>query len=116
MRPKIFDLLFQDDRMFVLEVSPVTTSVSTSNDPPKMEWSVIIRRNVPDYPPYRVDSFPTKSEAIEYYKKVVVTTPRVSLGNKSLEPIPTTDEYIRWLIQEGLYDPLLNPDASRTRT
>ena len=37
MRPKIFDLLFKDDRMFVLEVRPVTTSPLTSSDIPKKE-------------------------------------------------------------------------------
>jgi hypothetical protein len=33
MRPRIFDLLFKDDRMFVLEVSLITKSVLTSAAP-----------------------------------------------------------------------------------
>lgn len=111
MRPKIFDLLFKDDRMFVLEVCPVTTSTLTSSDPPKKQWGVITRRNVPGYPPHRTDSFPTRSETVSFYKQVVVETPRVSLGNKSPIPLPTIEEYTRWLIDEVLYDPLLNPDA-----
>lgn len=93
MRPKIFDLLFKDDRMFVLEVCPVTTRTSTSSAPEKHEWAVITRRNVPGYPPHRSDTFSTEAEAVEYYKKVVVETPRVSLGNKSSIPLPTLEAY-----------------------
>lgn len=111
MRPKIFDLLFNDDRMFVLELCPVETSSPTSSDPPKDEWAVITRQNVPGYPPYRSNSFRTRADAIDFYKKVVVTTPRVSLGKKSSDPSPTITEYTAWLIDKGLYDPLLNPDA-----
>lgn len=111
MRPKIFDLLFKDDRMFILEVCPVTTSPLTSIDPPKKQWGVITRQNVLGYPPHRTDSFQTRSDAVSFYKKVVVETPRVSLGNKTPDPLPTIEDYTRWLIDEGLYDPLLNPDA-----
>ena len=111
MRPKIFDMLFHDDRMFVLEVAPVTTRVLASDEPEKRQWSVITRRNVPGYPPFRSDSFPTRAEATEYYKQIVVETPRVSLGSKSPDPAPSLEEYQAWLEAENLYDPLLNPDA-----
>lgn len=111
MRPKILDLLFKDDRMFVLEVCPVTTRDLMSNTPEKQQWAVITRRNVPGYPPYRSDSFSTRAEAIEYYKKVVVETPRVSLGKKSPVPPPTLEAYTSWLVAENLYDPILNPNA-----
>lgn len=112
MRPKILDVIFKDDRMFVLEVAPVTTRVLTSTAPEKLAWAVITRRNVPGYPPQRTDNFPTKAEAVDYYKKVVVETPRVSLGNKSPEPTPTLEQYTSWLLAENLYDPILNPNAS----
>lgn len=79
--------------MFVLEVCPVTTRTSTSSAPEKHEWAVITRRNVPGYPPHRSDTFSTEAEAVEYYKKVVVETPRVSLGNKSSIPLPTLEAY-----------------------
>jgi len=111
MRPKIFDLLFKDDRMFVLEVCPVTTRSLTSSAPEKQEWAVITRRNVPGYPPHRSDTFPNRGEAIDYYKKVVIETPRVSLGNKSPVPPPTLEAYTSWLVTENLYDPILNPSA-----
>ena len=111
MRPKIFDLLFRDDRLFVLEVAPVKTQDLMSSAPAKHEWAVVTRRNVPGYPPHRTDSFPSKSEAIAYYKKVVVETPRVSLGKKSPDPLPSLETYISWLVAEKLYDPVLNPTA-----
>jgi hypothetical protein len=111
VRPKIFDLLFKDDRMFVLEVSAVTTRSLTSSAPEKSEWAVITRRNVTGYPPFRTDSFPTQAEAVQYYKKIVVETPRVSLGNKAPTRPPSLEEYTAWLVAEKLYDPLLNPGA-----
>jgi len=114
MRPKILDLLFHDDRMFVLEVCPVTTRVLTSSEPSKREWAVITRRNVPGYPPHRSDTFSTEAEAVRYYKQVVVGTPRVTFGNKSPDPQPSLEAYTAWLVAERLYDPLLNPSAANT--
>lgn len=108
MRPQIFDMLFKDDRMFVLEVSPVTTSSMDSTGTDRHKWAVITRRNVPGYPPYRSDTFTTRAEALQYYNQVVVETPRVSLGNKSPNPVPSLEEYQSWLVAENLYDPILN--------
>ena len=113
MRPLIFEMLFKDDRMFVLEVCSVTTRSLTSSEPEKNEWAVITRRNVPGYPPFRSDTFPTYDEAVTYYKKVIVSTPRVSLGNHSPSPEPSLDEYVAWLVVENLHDPILNPSAPR---
>ena len=103
MRPLILDLLFNDDRVFVLEIWP------SQNQDAVQEWSVVTRRNVCDYPPVRCDSFPSHAEALAYYRKVVVKTPRVSLGENSPEPAPSLDAYQAWLVEEGLYDPILNP-------
>ena len=114
-------MLFHDDRMFVLEISPVESRDATStvldlsgdtSRKPK-EWAVVTRRNVPGFPPHRVDPFPTKAEAIAYYKRVVVETPRKSLGEKSPDPLPSLETYIAWLTAEGLFDPILNPTAPR---
>ncbi len=83
VRPKILDLLFHDDRMFVWEVTPVT-----SRD---------------------LMSFPTRVGAVAHYKRVVVQTPRASLGEKSPDPLPTLETYAAWLVARNLYDPVLNP-------
>ena len=111
MRPKIFDLLYKDDRLFVLELSAVTTRSLTSVSPGRSEWAVITRRNVPSYPPFRTDTFQTRTEAVAFYKATVVETPRASLGNKPPSPTPTLENYTAWLVEEKLYDPLLNPSA-----
>ena len=113
MRPLIFDYLFHDDRMFVLEISTTTSSNSASGTQMKQEWALVTRRNVPGYPPHRVDTFPTREEAIEYYKEVAVEVPRVSLGNMPLNPPPSIEEFTAWLTVEKLFDPILNPDAPR---
>jgi hypothetical protein len=112
MRPMIFDVLFHDDRMFVLEVTSATTRSLTSTAPEKHEWAVITRRNIAGYPLYKSDSFDTRRNAEAYYKKVVVETPRVSLGEISPDPIPTLEEYTSWLQDENLFDPVLNPEGS----
>ena len=76
---------------------------------------MITRRNVFDYPPYRIDPFPTREGALDYYNKIVVQTPRVSLGKQSPKPEPTIAEYTTWLVAENLYDPILNPEGGNYR-
>ena len=100
MRPLIFDILFNDDRKFVMEISRVIV-----NGEPK--WAVITRRNVPDYPAFRTDNFETRNEALEYYKTVVVETPLVSLSGQSPNPRKSIEEYKQWLIDKGLTDDYL---------
>jgi len=103
--------LTHDDRAFVLEISNVVKSSSRPgiDEVERHEWAVITRRNVRRYPPRRVDSFPSWSEAVEYYKEVVAGTPRISLGESSLDPQPSIEEYTEWLVSEGLFDPVRNP-------
>ena len=108
-------LITHDDRVFILEISSVLKSHSRPgmDDVERPEWAVITRRNVPGYPPRRVDSFPSRSEAVEYYKKVVAGTPRISLGESSPDPQPSIEEYTKWLVSEGLFDPVLNPGGKK---
>jgi len=130
-RPLLLDLLFNDDRVFVLELERAIVSIPNEDGvisiltrgagqrgPGRGErrvWSITTRRNVPDYPPRRVDQFETYETAVAYYKRVVVTTPRVSLGEKSPDPTPSLREYVQWLKHENLFDPLLNPKGDRSR-
>lgn len=109
MRPKIFDHLFNDDRMFVLEISRVKVSSAFPSSEPQIKWAVITRRNVPSYPLHRSDTFNTYEEAKQFYLRIVLETPRVSLDNRSPDPIPTLEQYILWLKEYKLYDPILNP-------
>ena len=121
MRPLIFDLLFHDDRMFVLEVTPVESGDSESvvlaeslRPDATKEWAVVTRRNVPGYPPVRVDRFPSQVQAVEFYKTTIVSTPRKSLGEQSPDPTPTLRQFTEWLAQENLFDPVLNSGGKRT--
>ena len=108
------DKTYFDDRTYVLQVESVKTRSLMSNEPAKKEWAVTIRRNIPGYPPYRTDTFPSRIEAINYYKAVAPKTPRISLGNQSPKSIPSLNEYISWLVAESLYDPILNPRVTRS--
>lgn len=96
----IFDMLFHDDRQFVMEVSRTKSGAAMAID----QWSVITRRNVPGYPPFRIDSFDTREEAQRFYESVVTKTPLVSLGGKPMDPEPTLDEFRAWLRSNGLKD------------
>lgn len=108
MRPQLLDFIFKDDRVFILEICQTENSNLMMNEEMNLKWSVITRRNVTGYPPYRTDSFDTKNQVMDYYKKIVVETPRVSLENKPPKPIPSLDEYVSWLKKENLFDPILN--------
>ena len=91
---------FHDDRMFVLQVAPVTLSRdigSCSLPKTSKRWAVITRRNVPGYPPSRTDDFHSREEAVAYLKKVAPQTPRVSLGGKSPDPPLSWDGFQDWL-------------------
>ena len=125
MRPLIFDLLFHDDRMFVLEVCPVESrepgmsvldlSAKHSRRQPQ-QWALVTRRNIPGYPPHRIDHFPTEGEALAYYKRVVVETPRKSLGEKAPNPLPTLEQYTAWLVEQQLFDTSLPRKRAATRS
>ncbi len=101
MRPLIFDMLFNDDRKFVMEISQVKVDGQT-------KWVVITRRNVPDYPAFRVDNFDTREEAFKYYCEIVPSTPLVSLGEKSPNPPISLDQYRSWLKSKSLKDEYLD--------
>jgi hypothetical protein len=97
-------LFYLDDRMYVLEVSFVTTSSPTTNEPSKQEWVVTTRRNVVGYPPRRCDTFPTFQEAMDYVISVEPSTPRVSLNGAWPNPVPTYEGHLAWLRDQGIDD------------
>lgn len=96
---------FLDDRMYLLEVARLTPiSAGLFPDPHTSpgKWSVITRRNCPGYPPTRTDDFDAYEDAVEYLKKVAPETPRVSLGKRSPNPVPSWDEFQDWLEASNL--------------
>lgn len=96
----MFGMLFNDDRKFVMEIPRVTVNG-------KIKWTVITRRNVPDYPAFRTDTFETRNEALDNYKTVVVETLLVILKGLSPNPRKTIDAYKQWLLDSGLTDEYL---------
>ena len=96
---------YYDDRMFVLEVTPVTTESLTSAEPKKNQWAVITRRNVLGYPPYRCDNFETEAAAMAYARSVEPSTPRLSLNGSSPIPTLTYKEHLEWMKAQGIDDP-----------
>jgi hypothetical protein len=127
----MYDLFYNDDRMYVLEISQAVVSrpdkdgvvmsvISTKGTTvagrgDRRAWVLITRRNVRGYPPVRQNEFGSVGEALAYYKKVVVTTPRLSLGKCSPDPTPTLEEYTAWLKSESISDPVLNPSTDGRR-
>jgi hypothetical protein len=93
--------LYLDDRMFVLEISRVTTRSMTSTNE-RQQWAVITRRNVFGYPPTRCSEFDSRDAAVAFLKEVAPQTPRVSLDGESPSPLPSWDEFQSWLTSLGV--------------
>jgi hypothetical protein len=93
--------LIQDDRLFRLEIS-------THSDLKDHPWAVVTLHNVAGRIPAREDHFASRETALNYYLKVVVETPRASLGNHSPDPLPSIEQYTTWLKSQNLHDAVLN--------
>jgi len=92
---------YLDDRMFVLEISRVTTRSMTSTNE-RQQWAVIERRNVFGYPPTRCKEFDRRDAAVAFLKELAPQTPRVSLDGESPSPLPSWDEFQSWLTSLGV--------------
>jgi hypothetical protein len=88
-------LAYLDDRLFILDLQQAVKKGQNV-------WVVTTRRNVKGFPPWRVDDFKTKEEAINYLKKVEPSTPRISLRGKSPSPEPSYQEYLAWCKAEDI--------------
>jgi hypothetical protein len=94
--------VLEDDRVFRLEVVPWDPAVK------ERAWAVVTIHNVRGRIPARQDYFSTREDALEYYLKIVVETPRASLGDHSPDPLPSIEQYTAWLKTQNLHDPVLN--------
>jgi hypothetical protein len=94
--------ILMDDRLFRLEV----VEWSGLKDRP---WAVATIHNLLGRIPAREDYFASREDALDYYLKVVVETPRVSFGGHPPDPVPSIEQYTAWLKSENLYDQVLNP-------
>lgn len=90
-----------DDRMFILEILPIIVKNFELTEEKEM-WSVITRKNSPGYYPTRTDDFVTKDEAIEFYKKIILQTPLVSMKGKPLNTVPDYNTFVEKLKKQGI--------------
>jgi hypothetical protein len=67
---------YNDDRLFILDLSQATKGKERI-------WVVVTRRKYKGFPPYRVDEFNTKEDAIAFIKRIEPTTPLISFEGKS---------------------------------
>jgi hypothetical protein len=86
---------YLDDRLFILDLQQAKKGNHEV-------WAVTTRRNIKGFPPFRVDDFKTKEEAVSFLKGVEPSTPRISLHGKSPTPVPTYEEYLRWCDTEDI--------------
>lgn len=85
-----------DDRVYVYEISR-GTSGSVLGGESWQTWAVIARRNVHGYPPVSIVEFQSFAEADEFLRRVSPATPRVSLGHRPPDPLPSWEEYNAWV-------------------
>jgi hypothetical protein len=104
---------YLDDRIFVLDVGRAIISSSDPNAYRGVIWSVTTSRNTRLRPPFRVDEFHTREEAIAFLEKVEPTTPRISLGGRSPDRVPSIEEYQAWLRASGLRPAWVEPEPSK---
>jgi hypothetical protein len=81
----------------------VTASTAPESESDLSKPAVLITyRNIPSLPAVIVDDFPSVKEALDYIQRIEPTCPRVSLGGRPPEPIPTWQDHLAWLHGQGL--------------
>jgi hypothetical protein len=110
-------IAYRNDRLFVLDISVTRVERYTDVDVGeitevivggdlttggKYKWTLTTRRNHIGYPPTRVDHFESLGELLAYVRKAEPETPRQSLGGSSPDPVPSYEEYLEWLADNGL--------------
>ena len=78
--------VYNDDRLFILDL------ILTEKDC-RTFWAVVARRNHEGFPPFKVDKFNSKEEALTFIRKIEPTTPLISLGGKSPEKPLSYEDY-----------------------
>lgn len=85
-----------DDRVYGYEIT-YGLSESLLTGETRQNWAVISRRNVHRYPPVGIVEFETRAQAEDFLRRVSPSTPRVSLGLRPPNPIPSWEEYSAWV-------------------
>jgi hypothetical protein len=88
-------MIYRDDRLFILDLQ-----LASKGD--RQVWAVTTRRNTDGFPPFRVDDFETRSEAIEFIRRIEPTTPRISCDGRPPENPVSYEQYVLTLHGEGI--------------
>ena len=86
--------VYHDDRLFILDLQQAKKGQN-------IVWAVTTRRNIQGFPPFRVDDFPTKEDALRFIERTEPQTPRISLRGQSPQIVPSYRDYLIWLKSEG---------------
>ena len=86
---------YKDDRLFILDLHQASKGKETV-------WAVATRRNIDGFPPFRVDDFTSKEEAVDFIERTEPQTPRISLDGASPKQALPYPEYLMLLKREGL--------------
>ena len=86
---------YNDDRVFILDLVLTEKDCCTF-------WAVVTRRNHEGFPPFKVDKFSSKEEALTFIRKIEPTTPLISLGGKSPEKPLSYEDYCNKLKEKNV--------------
>lgn len=86
---------YNDDRLFILDL----TQAKKGN---RIIWAVVTRHNYQGFPPFRIDEFDSKEDAVSFIMKTEPSTPRISLGGNSPQIPISYEAYCQLLESEGL--------------
>ena len=78
--------VYNDDRVFILDLALSEKDCRTF-------WVVVTRRNHEGFPPFKVDKFNSKEEALTFIRKIEPTTPLISLEGKPPEKPLSYEDY-----------------------
>jgi len=100
--------VYKDDRLFILDLQKARKGQRTV-------WAVTTRRNIEGFPPFRVDDFASKDEAVAFIERIEPETPRISLGGRSPDRPLVYAKYLATLKSEGLPSAMEIYELNKTR-
>ncbi len=107
MKKEFKDIIYNDDRMFVLYLCKctikdkegerfITTTIHHDEIPDDFIWSVITFRNNERYTAVKGNHFKTKEEAKAFIRETYPTVPLISLNGEAPQKPLQYDEFVNW--------------------
>jgi hypothetical protein len=86
---------YNDDRLFILDL----TQAKKGN---RIIWAVVTRHNYQGFPPFQIDEFDSKEDAVSFIMKTESSMPRISLGGDSPQIPISYEANCQLLESEGI--------------